>query len=362
MNSRERFQRTFAGKPVDRPWLLPEGMWVRTRARWKSEGMTDTDEQIVDFDGIANCSMQDMTPPFEQRVIAEEGDKVVIVSPAGQVIRCWNWKDGVDHDPGYQVLDSPVKDMDTWLAVKERMDPDHPDQLGNDWDERVKALKADGRPIRLDAGHSFSIFGFSRELMGDNVYLYFYDQPDLVHTVMDFLAERVARLIERVSAHLRIDIASVWEDMAYKGAPLISPQMFREFMLDPTRRVYEAARRHHVSCRRVDSDGDISKLIPLWLEAGANDLSPFEVAAGMDVNLVRERFGDDFFMEGGFDKRALFRGRAEIDAEFDRLRPALARGKLLLGVDHATPPEVSWENFQYFARRKRELLVEYAGG
>ena len=85
-------------------------------------------------------------------------------------------------------------------------------------------------------------------------------------------------------------------------------------------------------------------------------------AAGMDVNRVRQEFGDDFFMEGGYDKRALFRGRAEIDAEFARLHGALERGRMLLGVDHSVPPEVSWDNFRYYARRKRELLVEYARG
>ena len=356
MNARERFRRMFAGEPLDRPWMAREGAWRRTWERWRDEGMTDEDRKLLDFDGLTVFKVRDMAPPFEPEVIADEGDKLVTRSASGQIVR--SWKTSEEHDPGYQVLESPVKDLAGWDAIKHRLDPEHPDHLGDDLQERVREIERSGKPVRLDAGHSLSIFGFSRELMGDEIYLLFYDQPALVHAVMDFLGERMARLIERVSEHVQIDGVFIWEDMAYKGAPLISPEMFREFMLEPTRRVCEAARRCNASCISVDSDGDVTKLIPLWLEAGANVIDPFEVAAGMDVNRVRERFGDGFFMSGGFDKRALFHGRAEIDAEFERLRPALRRGKYLLSVDHSIPPEVSWDNCQYYVARKREIIVE----
>jgi len=339
--------------------MRSEDGWGRTLARWRNEGMTDHDQALLEFDGLVIFKVKDMTPPFGPQVIADEGDKLVTRTESGQIVR--SWKTPMDHDPGYQVLDSPVKDFATWDAIKHRLDPEHPDHLGDDIKERVRALEQSGKPVRLDAGHSLSIFGFSRELMGDEIYLLFYDQPALVHAVMDFLGERMARLIERVSEHVQIDGVFIWEDMAYKGAPLISPEMFREFMLEPTRRVCEAARRGNVPCISVDSDGDVTKLIPLWLEAGANVVDPFEVAAGMDVNRTRERFGDDFFMSGGYDKRALFHGRTEIDAEFERLRPALRRGKYLLSVDHSIPPEVSWDNYRYYAVCKREIIMEEYG-
>jgi len=348
----------FSGKRVDRPWLEGEGCWTRTQERWRAEGMTDEDKEELAFDGAVACSVKDMTPPFEFKVLADEGDKIVCTTASGQTVR--SWKHPEEHDPGYQVLDSPVKDMGSWNAVKRRLDPDHPDHFGDDWDGRGKELRRSGKPIRLDAGHSLSIFGYSRELMGDEIYLYFYDQPELMHAVMDYLAQRQVRLIDRVSEHLQLDIVHIWEDMAYKGAPLIGPEMFREFMLEPTRRICEAAKKHNVPAIWVDSDGDITKLIPLWLEAGVNVVSPIEVAAGMDVNKVREQFGDDFFISGGYDKRALFYGRREIDAEFDRLRPALERGKFLLAVDHSIPPEVPWNNYQYYAERKREIVCECA--
>ena len=210
-------------------------------------------------------------------------------------------------------------------------------------------------PLQLNAGHSLSVFGYARELMGDQIYYHFYDQPELMHEVMGFLGERFCRLIERVSAYVPLDMVFIWEDMAYKGAPLISPTMFREFMLEPTRLICETARRCGVPAVVVDSDGDVSQLILLWLEAGVNAIEPFEAAAGMDVNRVRDRFGDDFWMFGGFDKRALWYGKRDVELEFERLRPAVEAGKYILGIDHSISPEASWENFRHYAERKRSV-------
>ena len=93
-----------------------------------------------------------------------------------------------------------------------------------------------------------------------------------------------------------------------------------------------------------------------------NTIHPFEVAAGMDVNQVRRQFGDDFWIHGGYDKRVLWQERDATDAEFERLRPALERGRYLLGVDHAVSPETSLENFQYYAARKRQMVAETWSG
>jgi len=338
---------------------MPEGLWVQTEKRWRAEGMTDADVGLIDFDGLARVSVKDMTPPFETEVLQREGDKVVMRAATGEIVR--TWEHGEDHSPGYQVLESPVRDWATWESIKPRLDPDHPDHTGEGWAEMIEEVKNSGQPVTLDAGHSFSIFGYTRDLMGDGVYTTFYDDPSLMHEIMDFLGERIIRLMERASEHVRIDMLRLWEDMAYKGAPLISPKLFKEFMLEPTRRVCDAARRLGIPCIRLDSDGDVTQLIPLWLEAGVNAIEPFEVAAGMDVNKVRAEFGDDLFMMGGFDKRVLAQSQTEIDAEFTRLRPAIEEGRYFLSVDHSIPPDGSWDNYRYYAQRKMELAGEGVG-
>ena len=68
----------------------------------------------------------------------------------------------------------------------------------------------------------------------------------------------------------------------------------------------------------LDSDGNISELIPVWIDAGLTHLLPFEVQSGMDVLEVRKKYGKSLAMIGGIDKRVLKHGTAAIH-RFNRL-------------------------------------------
>ncbi|MFH0963525.1 MAG: hypothetical protein V2A58_05890, partial [Planctomycetota bacterium] len=195
MNARERFRNAFTNAPVDRPYLPPEGAWAAALARWRTEGMTD--ESDLAFDGSETCAVKDFLPPFAERVVADEGDKLVMWAANGQLIR--TWKTPREHDPGVQYLRFPVTDRASWLTARERLDPDHPDHLGPDWPARAKRLRESDTPVRFDAGHSLSVFGFARDLVGDPLYTWFYDEPGLIREIMDFLADRFARLLDRVA-------------------------------------------------------------------------------------------------------------------------------------------------------------------
>ena len=94
----------------------------------------------------------------------------------------------------------------------------------------------------------------------------------------------------------------------------------------------------------VDSDGDVSELIPLWLEAGIDTVWPFEVAAGMDVLALRRKYGRDLNMLGGIDKRAVAVGGDVMRAEVDRVMPVVESGGYIPELDHSAPPDISWHN------------------
>ena len=85
-------------------------------------------------------------------------------------------------------------------------------------------------------------------------------------------------------------------------------------------------------------------------------LHPFEVQAGMDVAEVRKKFGGNFAMRGGVDKRALARGKKDIDAEIERIRPAYEQGRYIPCADHSLPPDISFYNYCYYLERLKKLL------
>ena len=59
---------------------------------------------------------------------------------------------------------------------------------------------------------------------------------------------------------------------------------------------------------------------------------------------------------GGVDKRELAKGRQEIEQEIRRLAPLVEGGGFIPTVDHAVPPDVSYENWLVYLELKRELL------
>jgi uroporphyrinogen decarboxylase len=84
---------------------------------------------------------------------------------------------------------------------------------------------------------------------------------------------------------------------------------------------------------------------------------PFEVQAGNDLFDYRRRYPTLGIM-GGLDKRALARGRTEIDAEVETARRMIALGRYVPGFDHLIPPDVPWENMKYAAERIRHVCLE----
>ncbi len=184
----------------------------------------------------------------------------------------------------------------------------------------------------------------------------FHDDPAFVEEMMDAVADFIIAVMGRILDHTDVDSFGFWEDMAYKAGPLVSPATFRRLAVPRYRRVTDFLRSRGVPFISLDSDGDISSLIPVWLDGGIDTLYPFEVQCGMDVVKVRRQYGRGLRMWGGIDKRALAQGREAIDAELRRVAPLIRDGGYIPGLDHGVPPDISFENYCYYAEQLRRLL------
>ena len=355
MTSRERFLRLALNEPTDRGLFWPDGAWLETLTRWLEEGMpSDHDFQ---FDFLEDESLGALGvntgyfPPFEEEVIADEGSTQIIRDQYGIVQRVKKGGTGMS-----QFIEFPVHDRASWEEVKLRLDPSSPGRFPQDWPQRVEALRRVDYPITFDDGHLSGFFSFLRELFGDSIYYRFYDDPDLVKEILDFQVHRLTTFIRRITQEVQIDRQLIWEDMCYKNGPLIGPDTFREFLLEPYRRTIEVSKSCGVRVFDVDSDGDINALIPLWLEVGVNMTHPCEVAAGVDVVETKRKFGDRIVLHGGIDKRKVAAGFDAIDREMERIRPAYEMGGYVPHLDHEAPPDISWENAQYYLDKRRRLV------
>jgi uroporphyrinogen decarboxylase len=184
----------------------------------------------------------------------------------------------------------------------------------------------------------------------------FYDDPALVEDMMDSMLDLTLGVIDRALPDLRVDQANFWEDMCYKSGPLISPDMFKKYMVPRYRRVTDALREHDVDIIFVDSDGNIEKLLPLWMEAGVNMIWPLEIAAGNDPVALRKEYGKDLILGGGIDKMALIGSEKDIEKEvMSKVPYLLEQGGYFPSVDHFVPPDVSLENYQYYVNCMRKV-------
>lgn len=291
-------------------------------------------------------------PRAERQVEAEDERYRTVINEAGVTLR--ELKEHPEQMPNW--IDYPVKSREDWRDFKKLLDPHHPERWPvADWEEYVKKMKDWNFPLGYEIG---SLYGIPREFVGAESWIYmFYDDPTLVEEIMDHMAYFGMEIIKKVCSEIEIDFAVIFEDIAYNQGPLISPKMFKEFMVPRYRKMTDLLRKCGVDVIFVDSDGDISELIPLWLEAGVNGIYPLECAAGMDAVKLRKEHGKDLLLWGNVDKMALAKGKEAIRAELNYKIPFLIKdGGYLPGIDHFIPPDVSLENFLFYLEYIRGFM------
>jgi hypothetical protein len=387
MTDKERFHRIMAFEKPDRMLRWEQGFWGGTVERWYQEGMErrygvqgepafgDTvygpatpilsdDKLCLDIAAGAGLDKPSLSvpvnlflcPPFEEQVLEDHGDYQVIRDDIGIVKQVPRSRDSIPH-----FISWPVASRDDFERLADRLDPDTPERFPPDWKAQVQQLNTYDGVVTL-GGYPCGFFGTPRFLMGEVALLMaFLDDPEFVHSIIDLLASLWARMYEKVLAEVHVDSVQVWEDMSFKNGPLISPALFRSFLVPAYQRLTEVARRHGVNVIHVDTDGDCTALIPGFIDGGVTGLFPFEVQAGMDVKEIRRRF-PGLQILGGIDKKELAAGGARIDAELSRRLPGLvAGGGYIPMADHQVPPDVSWDNYRYYRRRSEEIAARDLG-
>jgi len=344
MKTRERYLKTMYFQPVDHPPLLaPGGPWGTTLQRWRREGLPEGVglTEFFELESLPSSHVGIETvlhPPFDEKVIEETEKFVIKVNQRGVTVR--DFRDQVSMP---EFVEYPIKDEGDLQWLRQKLDWDAAGRIQPGWLEEARKKRQDGGLVFCNGG---MYFAFLNEHMGTERLMYaYFESPKFIHQVNEMLCSLCEKALKTVLPEFRIDQVGYHEDMAYKTGSIISPRMFREFMTPYYKRVTKIAYEHGIDLHVMDSDGNISELIPLWLECGINTMTPVEVAAGMDVVELRRTYGRELRMIGGFDKRILASTREAIRDEVERLRPVIEAGGYILGCDHGVPHDVPFENY-----------------
>lgn len=382
MNSRERFLACMRFEPRDRAPNWEMGYWSGALERWYAEGLPrhprapsglvpgagvkgegfpwrrsePRDLSVHTFYGLdAGLEKIDgewgIWPPYEREVLWEDEERLKLRQAGGSVAMVRKDSSTLPH-----VLEWPVTDRESWERLKtDRLRIDISGRLPEEWPAQLALYTERDWPLGI-GGPFLGVFSSLRDLFGFERMMYlFFDDPQLIQDVLAHLTELWLGLYEEVLAQVEVDYAYYWEDMSYKSGSMVSPRIFRQFLLPVYRRINAFFRAQGIDVILLDTDGSVWDLIPLFLEGGVTGLYPFEVRAGMDVAEVRERY-PRLGMMGGIDKNALVEGPEAIDRELERVAPVVRSGGYVPGIDHYVHPLVPWDHFRYYRERLVEIL------
>lgn len=357
MNERERFVNYLTSQPVDRIPFMEMGFWTETLERWHHEGLprwVTHDRHIEAYLGLDLSFNRnwlpindEVYPPFEVEVLEDNETTQIIRDENGVLLRQQKRMKTIP-----QFIRFPVENEADYERLLPRLNGMDPERYADDFDEDLHWRRVRGEIVGMNLR---SFFGFPRKLMGlEKWCTAFYDQPRLVERMIADRLQFAKDLLARVLQNGELDFVQVWEDMAFKTAPFISPRFVRQYMLPAYQELVAFLRQGGVKVILVDSDGHVQSLLPIWLEAGIDGCLPCEIAAGSDPVELRRQLPGCRLM-GGLDKRAIASGRDGVDAELRHVQPLLQEGAYIPFVDHFVPPDISYEIFRYYLDRRREM-------
>ena len=333
MTNRERFHAVMNFTPVDRlPMIEWAKWWDKTLQRWEGEGLKIPETPgLCESEAVArqfglDLFMQNWIPPTTAQTPAPDHYGAGIVSSEADYER-----------------------------ILPTLYPEHP--LDTERMETCARLQERGEAVVwLTLG---GFFWWPRVLFGIEPHLYaFYDEPDLMKRMNEDMLAYQLHVLECVKQYFIPDFITINEDMSYNNGPMLSEALFNEFLLPYYSRITPVLRSMGTRVF-VDSDGDISKLLPWLRRGGVEGLLPLERQAGVDLPMLRKQYPDFLFI-GHFDKMTMSRGEEAMRNEFERLLPVMRGGGYIPSVDHQTPPEVSLENYHIYLKLLREYVQRAA--
>ncbi len=199
---------------------------------------------------------------------------------------------------GSETISHPIKGpIQTMYDLEHYVppDPDAPHRLGN-LPELVRRFKGRKAIIFLQR----AAFMWSAYLNGlDNLLMNFLIQPEFAHALLDKVLavnEKIVRNAIRTGA----DIIVAGDDYASSRGPLMSPEIFKEFILPRLKKFVDVVHEEGAYIIK-HSDGNMWLLLDMIVGTGIDAINPIEPVAGMDIGEVKQRYGDRVCLVGNID-------------------------------------------------------------
>jgi len=262
MNHVERFHAVMNFQPVDRlprwEWAM---WWDETIACWHNEGLP----RELRFSQVIEIAEYFGLDPYQQFWFSTTDPTI----------------EATQHH-----VEGIVANMDDYLRLRPQLFPDHSHAIQSMavWAERQRR----GDAVIWATVEGF--FWFPRTLMGfEKLMFAFHDQPALLHRINGDLLDFNLGLLDKIFGVCVPTFMTIAEDLSYNHGPMISKATFDDFIAPYYRKLLPRLQEHDIPLF-MDTDGDVTMLVP-WLEKlGVRGVLPLERQAGVDGMELRRQF------------------------------------------------------------------------
>jgi hypothetical protein len=322
VNSRQRFLAILHGEQPDHPPLFLEGLRDDVLQAWRAQGMPASSD-------LKQLFFHDQ---FEQL------DPDVYPRPA---IADWS---------------TPHKLLP---LLRQRLDPDDPRRLPEDWSKLVKGWKERQHPLflRIHPGLLLSL-GIEDWHSFAPALLRLVDQPDFVRQILAIQADFAARLVEKMLHQVDLDGVVFSEPIAGNHGALISAQMYRAFALQSYKPIFNILHAYHVPAIIWRSYANPTNLLSEVVQYPFNAVWLCETPPGaLSLARLRALVGPDITLIGGIDSDVLRQTPQAIQQAITEVQPLVAQGRFIPLADGRVRADVPYENYLFYRHELEKAFL-----
>lgn len=191
-----------------------------------------------------------------------------------------------------------IKDITRWRDYVKAPPVEFPEEA---WAPFVEAANAVDRSEQFAAPFGApGIFEKVHYLMGmEEALIAFYEEPEAMHELIDFLADYEISAAKEVIAHLKPDALFHHDDWGSQISTFLSPDMFGEFIAPAYKKIYGYWKDNGVELIVHHSDSYAANLVPYMIDCGIDIWQG--VMSTNDVPALIKQYGGQISFHAGID-------------------------------------------------------------
>ena len=175
--------------------------------------------------------------------------------------------------------------------------------------------------------------------------------PEFAKAMADRVADHIIEIGKESLKRGQLYDTGLWiyDDMAYNHGTMMSPASFEKIFLPAYKRMVRAFKYAGAAKVILHSDGNIAPVLDMLIEAGIDGINPVEPRAGLNIAVLKRKYGTKLSFIGGMCNSRVLPGgtRSEIENQAVEIIEAARDGGVIIGA-HSIGPDIPVRNYVFY--------------